>query len=265
MQLARKYQVMAEIFTNGTCVDMELIRQYQDNIRTIFFSFDSPWKETYESIRRGARFDDVVENMKALQKFRGHGKRAMRPFFVINMVLMKRNYRQLADMVRFARRIGADGLSVSKIDISNKKIESESLEGTGRSLQKIVREAKNVACEQKIRLIIKNERGLLPGMRGRNRSLHGRKGQGGAICPFLWQRVILDMDSNVVVCCGSMKKRIAGNMKKNSFREIWNSSIYRSLRCRSWGQEQDDDCRICRKKGYCSPLFSEPPLFSGYA
>ncbi|MDR0920374.1 MAG: radical SAM protein [Oscillospiraceae bacterium] len=57
--------------TNGTTMTEEFTEKLiKSGIDKVFFSFDSPHKETYESIRVGAQFEKVVENIKRINKIK---------------------------------------------------------------------------------------------------------------------------------------------------------------------------------------------------
>ena len=78
--------------TNATLLDAELSKQIIDaGIDKVFFSFDSPFREKYESIRIGADFDTVLDNIKSFMNIReksNHNK----PITRIGMVRMKQNF-----------------------------------------------------------------------------------------------------------------------------------------------------------------------------
>lgn len=58
LELAERYGVKVEVITNGTLLNSKegSFEKLTRNVSSILFSFDSPVKETYESIRRGAVF-----------------------------------------------------------------------------------------------------------------------------------------------------------------------------------------------------------------
>jgi len=90
------------VTTNGT--------QYNDKVEavlaglpvSIVYSMDSPHKERFEAIRRNADFDRVVAN---LDKFQAYTREAGTDL-VINHCLMRDNWHEFADMLRFAEERG---------------------------------------------------------------------------------------------------------------------------------------------------------------
>jgi len=78
--------------TNATLLDDELSQLLIDSgLDKIFFSFDSPYKEKYESIRVGANFDIVLDNIKRFMQLRDSSK-MNKPIARCGMVRMEQNY-----------------------------------------------------------------------------------------------------------------------------------------------------------------------------
>lgn len=110
------------ITTNGTLLTDEIISEMSKcNFYSIFVSLDSPEKNTYETIRKGAVFETVKKNMIKLRKaFEGK-----KTFFVINMTIMKSNIEQLIGMLDLAELINFD--QVSFIFMVLRSVEDQSL------------------------------------------------------------------------------------------------------------------------------------------
>ena len=77
------------------------------------FSIDSPIKETYEFIRKGASFEKLISNILLLNKIKEEMKSNAK--FNINMVVMKRNYKEIPDMIKFAKKYNFQGLNLNPI------------------------------------------------------------------------------------------------------------------------------------------------------
>lgn len=83
--------------TNATLLTEEMSRQILDaGVDNVFFSVDSPYKEKYESIRIGANFDEVVNNIKKFVEIRDIGgyKHVQTR---VSMVVMDNNQKELDD------------------------------------------------------------------------------------------------------------------------------------------------------------------------
>ncbi len=69
---AKKRGIIDVMFnTNGVLVTEEvIIRLIEAGLDKIFFSFDSPFKDEYEKIRIGARYDEVLANIKKVSEIK---------------------------------------------------------------------------------------------------------------------------------------------------------------------------------------------------
>lgn len=71
-RIIHKKNIMdVKINTNATRLNEKLCRQIlESNVATVTLSIDACDKETYESIRVGGKFEDVLSNIKMLQEIR---------------------------------------------------------------------------------------------------------------------------------------------------------------------------------------------------
>jgi len=116
-----------ELITNGTLFTQEKSNQLKDcNFRSIINSFDGIRKETYESIRRNANYDQAIER---ILYFKNNIKNKD-AYFSINNTLMKRNIDELIETVDFWEQHGFDhlGLILMALRDTNEMLTNESLE-----------------------------------------------------------------------------------------------------------------------------------------
>lgn len=91
--------------TNGVLLTEEMSRKLiEAGIDKIFISFDSPSKERYESIRVGARFDKVFNNVKRLSEIRKE-MGLVSPLIRVSMVVMKENRHEVLDYIKLWKGI----------------------------------------------------------------------------------------------------------------------------------------------------------------
>lgn len=258
LELSEKYQVKLDVITNGTLLNSkkERLQEICRNAKSISFSFDSPIKETYESIRINADFDQVVENMRLYHKYRNQLTLKERPSFCITMVLMKRNLDELLHMVRFAKDIGADHLSVSRMIVHTKEMEDESLDIYKQKVNHLLSEAKELAKNINLSISIPPlyEINSEPEVKERNVDTLQNQNTEKSLksCPFLWERVYIDAGANILVCC-EPSHPIAGSIKNNDFQDIWNNLIYQKMRRTFTGGPPYEPCFKCnfhKEHGY---------------
>ena len=100
IRYAKKNNILDVMFhTNGTLLNSNISRHIiESGLNKLIISLDSPIKTQYESIRKGANFDEVVLNIKEFVRLRNKMGKDI-PHVRINMVLMKENYKQKDVMV----------------------------------------------------------------------------------------------------------------------------------------------------------------------
>jgi MoaA/NifB/PqqE/SkfB family radical SAM enzyme len=145
----------AGFLTNATLLDFESASRILDaEPHWIGVSLDGASAETYETVRRGAEFDRVVENVSRLAGMR----RGTGPDILVQAVIMPANVHELPDIVRLAADMGASVVVLKNCDV----VRSESAQeramyegggaGAGRGLKKSLRAAAKAARRAGIEL-----------------------------------------------------------------------------------------------------------------
>jgi hypothetical protein len=65
--------------------------------------------------------------------------------------------------------------------------------------------------------------------------------------------VYIDAAANIFVCC-EPSHPVAGNIKNNDFQDIWNGTIYQTMRRTFTGGPMHKLCDKCSNGGYLSGL-----------
>ncbi len=260
LEYAAKYDVKLEVATNGMLFDSHyrnieiLLRQ----AKTISFSFDSPFRETCESIRLGSNYARVIENMNFFQAYRNTLPPDEKPGFSIIMVLMKRNLNEILPMIEFAKKIGADQLSIIHTIIYTEEMKKESVLDIKEAVNAVLTKAAAKAQEIQLPLslpiyaIEKEERkDFIDSPQDQVPIEQIEKSK--KLCFFLWERAYLDLEANIIACC-SENHPIMGNIKTNSFAEIWNGEKYQQMRQTFSEGKPYALCYDCSKTGYLSHL-----------
>ncbi len=112
--------------TNGVLLKGDLARRILDaGVDRVIISFDSIRKERYESIRVGARFEEVVRNVEEFVKLRDKSGRKT-PCIRVSMVKMKENLEEVEEFRRFWEERGVDIVSyVNYVNYMGKDPEAE--------------------------------------------------------------------------------------------------------------------------------------------
>ncbi|HEX6811965.1 MAG TPA: radical SAM protein [Planctomycetota bacterium] len=112
LAIAEQFGVKGDVFTNGTLLSESMIERLAPNLGCLHISFDGATKATFEAIREGAVYEDVVEKVRRLVDWsRQHLPANHQPSFGLNCTLMEKNVRELPDLVRLAKEFGLDHMS----------------------------------------------------------------------------------------------------------------------------------------------------------
>ncbi len=104
----------AGFLTNGSLLNEKRAREMLEaGVDWISFSLDGADRETYESIRKGANFNRVTENILRMSRLRV----GRSPRIAIQFVIMKSNMHQLDEIVQLAKRLGVEQVTFKQCDV----------------------------------------------------------------------------------------------------------------------------------------------------
>lgn len=112
---AKARGAFVELITNGTLLDENRSRQLiAAGLDRLWVSLDGATPESYTDVRLGAALPTVIANV---ERFRSLRPTAMMPTPEIGIVFvaMERNYHDLPDVLRLARKLGASHFMVSNV------------------------------------------------------------------------------------------------------------------------------------------------------
>jgi len=252
--------VRVEMTTNGTLLDEPMIDGLlQNRLDRLWVSFDGADETRFESIRKGARFQSLVDSLRLLRKKSGRRRKID---VGIAFVVMKKNIDDLRAMDELARKIGADRILVSNILPYSPDMEKEMLcqltlttdtftFAPGKVEMSLPRlDISPVTREALYRLLQGYE----------NLTLMGNKIYASSQqCRFIQDRTtFVRWDGQVSPCMGLLhtyKTYLYGNERKvhsyalgdirrSTLRKIWTSKEYRAFRERLRAFEFSP-CHIC--------------------
>ncbi len=279
VSLAEENDCALQLNTNATLIkDSDLVRRILRQASVLKISMDG-LGEIYESIRVGARFEEVRANVEMLVRIRSELPKNQRPRLAICMVLMRRNLHQLVEMVDFAHAVGVDRLEVAHLTAFNDDMDAESCRHAPEEADDWLKKARHradrigfrthlpplmsgehlePALPAKIRLAAKELRDISPKraqrltqkLRQKASSTRWSKKAGGTVpCSFLNNGVFITLEGDVAPC--PMPGRpIAGNLMEESFEAIWNGEVLTQMR---QGLIANEPCECC---AHCSQNLS---------
>lgn len=276
LAILAKYEIFRTyINTNGLLLTENIITQMiQLKFSHVTISMDAATKHTYERIRVGSKFEKVIGNMRAINRLKEKAGSAT-PAISLAFVLMRSNIRELPAFIRLAHELKAiwvNAMHMVPYEVLNNSHESLVLE---KGLcNRMLDEARSLATKYGIVFVGPDKFPVSQGTAGRmsqiepagvantqvrpasikalsNRfDLNLREGDEERFCcPFPWYFVGIDPYGNVLPCGWWYTERPMGNIKTQSFEEIWNSEQYRTLRSELMFRKLRKTCQQCPASG----------------
>jgi radical SAM protein with 4Fe4S-binding SPASM domain len=216
------------------------------------FSVDGATAAVYNGIRVGSDFDRVIGNLRHLAAYKQQ-KRTRLPIMRLNFVMMRRNIHELAPLVDLAADLGAEEVLCQHMIVFNDATRTESLLLDKERSNQALAEAKRRAERRGIRFYhpplfaLEEVAGLGDRARGDatpakhdpyyavegdhsfERAIHPHASAGQPRCTDPWRKISFDWQGMVYPCC-MWKEEPIGDMRRQTFEEVWNSDAYRRLR-----------------------------------
>jgi radical SAM protein with 4Fe4S-binding SPASM domain len=203
--------------SNGTILTDKIL---QDLVRSdldwLNFSIDGATKATFEKMRRGAVFEDMLANVRRVVE--AVGGRA-RPVIDIWFLSNRENIHELPDMVALVKSLGISKLNTQGVhywghpDWHDRVGEANTID----DLTSVLRETRRRAAAAGIEF----------------QWLNFPDPAAARSCKWPWKGSYITADGFVTPCCenGSDPERINfGNIFEQSFADIWNSKQYQTFR-----------------------------------
>jgi len=239
--------VKAEMVTNGTLLDEKIIPGLFDcHLDTLWISFDGADGASFEDIRKGASFRQVIGGLELLQKLNKKGRHKID--IGIAFVVMMKNIEDLKNLDRLIWATGARKVSVSNVLPYTEEMESQMVCSQALTLDTLTYVPERVDISlPRLDVTDCTRDAFLSLFRGYyNLSIMGNKISAGTQqCRFIKDRcVFIRWDGKVSPCMGLLHSHITflnglqrniesyvlGDVGSRSLFEIWNSKEYKEFR-----------------------------------
>jgi MoaA/NifB/PqqE/SkfB family radical SAM enzyme len=236
--------------TNATLIDEQLAGAMAcAGASKITVSIDGATAPTYETIRRGAKFDAVIRGIRALV--------AAKLEVNLSFVGMASNIRELPAMIELCAELGATGVHVEPLyaqPASDDLIEHyrhENLGVAAADVSALFDEASQRAKDLGVSLAtrfaaVRNEFDYVR---------HARHERPDWTCSEPWSSIWVTSAGEVRTCCTN--ETSFGNLFERSIDDIWNGAEFRAFRTQHARREIATGCGNCVSNGRVrqSPFF----------
>ncbi len=229
--------VFSTMTTNGIPLNERRVRMLVENgYKEICISIDGVNKETYESIRIGANFEKLIENIKRLQEIK-HELGSPYPRLKFHFAMMKRNVEELPAYVDMAHDLGVEVIRFQHFIIPNEELMDECLWFEQEKANKYLAEALSKCKEYGIEVDAPPLFDLTH-KSGEKKRLRTQQ------CHWPWKGMLIGHLGEVYPCC-QWKGPVFGNINEQRFEEIWNGEAFRQLRQDWITGKLNKYCRNC--------------------
>ena len=232
VELASSLGIKVTMTTNGTLLDKGKAKHLvAGGLRGVNISIDSPIRKMHEKIRGVAgAFKATTKAVELFQRYKHKGKLTIR----INTVVSRTNYQTLKTLPDLAHELGADGINLIPVDDHCGEILSMRKKDITLFNDEI---APKIAERAMFLGLIVSDEDAFPFGRTESEVRLGRAGRYAFgyydknPCYAPWTHSLIDFNGNVYVCCMT-RERIPpiGNIKDQSFQEIWGGAAYQRIR-----------------------------------
>ncbi len=219
VKYAHKKNIYTITSTNGHFLNDENAKKtIESGLDRIIISVDGTTQEVYEQYRKGGKLENVLSGAKNLVKWKKK-LAAKNPHIIFQFLVVKPNEHQIPEIFRIAKEIGVDEVKLKTAQVYDYKDGNPLIP----SIDKYSRYRKTKNGEY----VVKNQ--LL------NR------------CWKLWHSCVITWDGTVVPCCFDKDATFRlGDLKNQSFIELWQSDEYQNFRNKILlGRDKIEICTNC--------------------
>lgn len=244
------------LITNAQLLDERQIEAFvRVPLHGFSVSIDAATASTYERIRRGGRWDRLLENLEALQEAKRRAGSEY-PRITFNFVMMRSNVDELPELVRLAARLGVEGVAAMHLTpFEGLDLEDEQLDREPEHCNAILREARAEAARLGVPVSLPeafehghdHARALKPAAPAG--FLFPPAHDAGSGCPFPRQFIGIDPYGGIVPCGHWYTEVPFGNARESSVLDLWSGDAWRELRDEHATGRLRDTCRACPAAG----------------
>lgn len=230
--------------TNGTLLTAERCKSLTEaGLHKVNVSLDSPDPGIHDRLRGSS--GAWSRTIRGIQNLRNYLYRANS--LRLNTVISKENYLSLTDLPELAHQLRVDRLNLIPLDRHTEDIEGLSIEEIKEFNRRVAPTIAHLGLRYKL---IERRAQAFPfgdnpqAIADSSRGHHAHSYYDRHRCYAPWTHCLIDHLGQVSVCCMTTNQVIMGDLRQQSFREVWQGEAYTKLR-QSHHLPQLQQCRQC--------------------
>jgi radical SAM protein with 4Fe4S-binding SPASM domain len=216
---ASKKKIYTATSTNAHYLNEENARKtVESGLDRLIISIDGTTQETYEQYRVGGKLEKVMEGTKNILKWKKELKSST-PHVIFQFLVVKPNEHQMNDVKLLAKELGVNEVAFKTAQI----YDFEDGNALIPTIDRFSRYAKKSDGKYQIKNKLLNH------------------------CWKMWHSCVITWDGLVVPCCFDKDAQYRmGDLKSNSFKEVWQSADYQRFRASLIHSRSDIEmCKNC--------------------
>lgn len=221
-------------FTNGTLLVPHLRGAILDrlNVSYVGISCDGAHRETFESLRFGAKFETWKSFVKEFLAA-AHARAARPVQTVMSTVVSRRNLNELPEIVELAAELGFSAVQFADVMPNDEVAAALALmEADRRKLDLTALQRRGEKLGVDVTAYLRRR---------------GRPPKARFNCFQPWEYMMISAEGDILPCCaiiGSDKALVMGNILHQSFDEVWDGKEFRRFR-KTAAEGTNPLCSIC--------------------
>lgn len=256
LKASEHHQLIQEINTNGLLITEEWAGIIARGNTRLIFSIDSTDKDIYESIRKGAKFQDLIRNIVFIKEARQRcGKNGARD--IINVVVMRSNHRHLDNFIEFAVKYGFRGLNFMYM-LGNLCPEENIFEPGDKQAIAYLRQSMPRIVEEANTSGINVTYDFAPCLFDSEPRVSNNSSEGaheGLFCSLPWRSLFIDGSQNGKIYPECICRIPIGNIFKDPLWRVWNNEDMQLYRKKIINRDLDNWCNPNCIKGIVNRNF----------
>jgi radical SAM protein with 4Fe4S-binding SPASM domain len=194
-------------------------RTVESGLDRLIISIDGTTQDVYQQYRVGGKLDKVLEGAKNIMKWKKELK-SRTPFVFFQFLVVKPNEHQVDDIKRLAKEVGVDEVRFKTAQVYDFETDPNNL----------------IPVNEKYSRYKKNKDGT-----------YSAKNKLANRCWKMQQGNVITWDGLVVPCCFDKDAtHQLGNLKTQSFKQVWDNDNYRQFRAELFKSRKNIDiCANC--------------------
>lgn len=232
------------LVTNATLLDRNKTTAIiRSGLKYLMISVDGARKKTYEAIRKGATFENLLDNIRLLNALKEEHK-VCHPEIDLTFTLMKSNIGEMPLLAELAASLNVAIINFKPLQVHMREMEKEALDcSDAGAIRNNLIATRSFAEKHGISVHLSPEMSVFDAENSGCHDASPRKTcSRKCVEPFPSFYI---RPGGEVLPCTLWKEKPVGNVRHQSFDAIWNDADYRSLRSELNSGNFRESCQRC--------------------